>query len=130
LLSYADGTQCGDGTIYRASGFYLCGINKNSTIYELKDGTSKAKHGTSKADFTGAKRKEGNQFRYIYLIDKNSKITVPILPFSKIDEQNAGMYKGKNITLAERQTEKKWKSETELNGKLTENLEKEFLDKI
>ena len=32
LLSFSDGTQCGDGTIYRASGFKLTGINKNSTI--------------------------------------------------------------------------------------------------
>lgn len=36
------------------------------------------------------------------LIDKSCKITVPILPFSKIDEIGAGMYKGKKITLAER----------------------------
>lgn len=102
ILSYADGTQCLDGTIYRASGFNLCGINKNSTIYELKDGICKAKHGTSKVDFSGAKKKDGNQFRYIYLIDKSCKITVPILPFSKIDELGAGMYKGKKISLAER----------------------------
>lgn len=47
---------------------------------------------------------EGRQLRYIYLIDKSCKITVPILPFSKIDEMGAGMYKGKKITLAERQT--------------------------
>lgn len=94
ILSYADGTQCGDGTIYRASGFKLCGINKNSTIYEMKDGSSKAKHGTSKADFTGAKKKEGYQFRYIYLIDKNCKLKVEEIPFSKIKELGAGMYKG------------------------------------
>ena len=45
---------------------------------------------------------EGHQLKYIYLIDKTCKITVPILPFSKIDEMGAGMYKGKKITLAER----------------------------
>jgi hypothetical protein len=45
---------------------------------------------------------EGNQLRYIYLIDKTCKITVPILPFSKIDEMGAGMYKGEKITMAER----------------------------
>ena len=44
----------------------------------------------------------GFQLRYIYLIDKECKITVPILPFSKIDEMGAGMYKGKKISLAER----------------------------
>ena len=38
VISFADGTQCGDGTIYRASGFKLIGITKNSTIYELPDG--------------------------------------------------------------------------------------------
>lgn len=36
------------------------------------------------------------------LIDKNNRIIVPILPFSKIDEMGAGMYKGKKITFAER----------------------------
>tara|TARA_R110002124_G_scaffold185311_1_gene352757 strand:+ start:774 stop:1445 length:672 start_codon:yes stop_codon:yes gene_type:complete len=102
LLSYADGTQCGDGTIYRASGFELCGINKNSTIYELKDGSSKAKHGTSKVNFEGAKKKEGHQLRYIYLIDKTCKLTVPVLPFSKIDELGAGMYKGEKVSLEDR----------------------------
>ena len=50
----------------------------------------------------GAKLIPGFQLRYIYLIDKSCKITVPILPFSKIDEMGAGMYKGKKITLQER----------------------------
>ena len=50
----------------------------------------------------GAKPIEGKQLRYIYLIDKTCKITVPILPFSMIDEMGAGMYKGEKITLAER----------------------------
>ena len=45
----------------------------------------------------------GFQLRYIYLIDKTCKITVPILPFSKIDEMGAGMYKGNKVTLASRQ---------------------------
>ena len=46
----------------------------------------------------------GFQLRYIYFIDKSCKdsLTVPILPFSKIDELGAGMYKGENITQAER----------------------------
>ena len=45
---------------------------------------------------------EGFQLRYIYLIDKTCEITVPIIPFSKIDEMGAGMYKGEKISLAER----------------------------
>ena len=53
-------------------------------------------------EHNGWKKIKGFQLRYIYLIDKTCKITVPILPFSKIDEMGAGMYKGKKITLAER----------------------------
>jgi hypothetical protein len=136
ILSFSDGTQCGDGTIYRASGFFLTGLNKNTQIWEapsgeefsrmsLTDGrskqvqaqakkvisrtTTKGKHildngGASMKMYIndGWKPKKGFQLRYIYLIDKSCKITVPILPFSKIDEMGAGMYKGQKITLAER----------------------------
>lgn len=107
ILSFSDGTQCGDGTIYRASGFSLCGINKNSTIYRLPNGETIAKHGTSKRDFTGAKKLEGFQLRYLYFIDKKAKenLTLPIIPFSKIDEIGAGMYKGEKITLQERRAD-------------------------
>jgi len=38
ILSFSDGTQCGDGTIYRASGFLLTQINQNKTIWEAPDG--------------------------------------------------------------------------------------------
>jgi hypothetical protein len=38
VISFADGTQCGDGTIYRASGFYLTQINRYQTIWRLPDG--------------------------------------------------------------------------------------------
>tara|TARA_R110002050_G_scaffold66786_1_gene144705 strand:+ start:3203 stop:3862 length:660 start_codon:yes stop_codon:yes gene_type:complete len=102
LLSYSDATQCGDGTIYRASGFKLTQINKNGTIYKLKNGEIVAKRGDSKYDFKGAKALEGFQNRYIYLIDKKIKINVPIIPFSEIDKRGAGMYKGEKITLKER----------------------------
>ena len=94
ILSFADGTQCGDGTIYRASGFKLTAINKNSTIYRLPSGESVAKHGTSKRDFTGAIRLPGNQLRYIYLISKDSRLNCASIPFHKIKEVGAGMYKG------------------------------------
>jgi hypothetical protein len=33
VISFADGTQCGDGTIYRASGFVLTGIKANNQIW-------------------------------------------------------------------------------------------------
>ena len=48
------------------------------------------------------KRLDGVMFSYIYLIDRNCKLTTDVLPFSKIDEAGAGMYKGKKISLTER----------------------------
>jgi hypothetical protein len=118
VLSYADGCDCGDGTIYRASGFYLTLIKPNSDLFLLPNGkkihsmtikSSKSlmsKYGNWKkyldTEYAGWKRLNGFQFRYIYLIDKTCKINVPILPFSKIDELGAGMYKGEKITLQER----------------------------
>lgn len=102
ILSYSDATQCGDGTIYRASGFKLTQINKNGTIYQLANGEIVAKRGDSKYDFNGAKALEGFQNRYILLIDKSCKIVPEILDFKKIDELGAGMYKGEKITLQKR----------------------------
>jgi len=102
ILSYSDATQCGDGTIYRASGFKLTQINKNGTIYRLANGEIVAKRGDSKYDFKGAKALEGFQNRYILLIDKSCKIVSDILDFKMIDELGAGMYKGEKITLQER----------------------------
>ena len=126
VMSFADATQCGDGTIYRASGFVLTNINDSKQLYELPNGDTLHLMGLQGGQH-GALRKKmlesgygnakkymvevlkgkplvGKQLKYIYLIDKTCKITVPILPFSKIDEMGAGMYKGEKITLAERQT--------------------------
>jgi hypothetical protein len=38
IVSFADATQCGSGTIYRASGFLLTKIKTNNTIWEAPDG--------------------------------------------------------------------------------------------
>ena len=117
VISFADGTQCGDGTIYRASGFNLIGVSKNTSTYQMPNGEvvcsltssahrtkeSNGKSGTSWIKDNGGVKLEGFQIRYIYLIDKTCKITIPILPFSKIDEMGAGMYKGNKVTLASRQ---------------------------
>ncbi len=116
VLSFSDGTQCGDGTIYRASGFKLIGLKKNNQILNW-DGKIIAKKSLDNKNYPSINGKyysrhliengeafpiEGHQLKYIYLIDKSCKITVPILPFSKIDEMGAGMYKGEKISLAER----------------------------
>lgn len=52
--------------------------------------------------------------RYIYFLDKRSrsKLTVPELPFTVIDEIGAGMYKGENVTRAERHAKKTPKNGT------------------
>lgn len=107
IISFADGTQCGDGTIYRASGFHLVGIVDNTALrINPKNGEAmhviQAHHLKMSNEFRKWEAFEGKQLKYIYLIDKSCKITVPILPFSKIDEMGAGMYKGEKITLAER----------------------------
>ena len=38
IVSFSDATQCGDGTIYRASGFVLTGIKENTQIWEAPSG--------------------------------------------------------------------------------------------
>lgn len=105
-ISFADGTQCGDGTIYRASGFILTSIKENKQTVRMPDGSvlsnmtlSKGKHILN----TGAARRSdgdaipGFQLRYIYFLDPTARqrLTVPIIPFSEIDRVGAGMYKGK-----------------------------------
>jgi hypothetical protein len=107
IISFADGCQCGDGTIYRASGFKLVSIVKNSALrINPLTGESihiiQAHHLKISTEFRKWKPIEGMQLKYIYLIDKQAKITVPILPFSKIDEMGAGMYKGEKISLKDR----------------------------
>lgn len=133
VISFADGCQCGDGTIYRASGFVLTGYSSGS-MWQLPDYLVKINGGSvahrmkvqdkcsalsryileethgknltmeKYVDMFGGKILEGKMFRYIYFIDPSYKerLTVPIIPFSKIDEMGAGMYKGKKVTQAER----------------------------
>ena len=106
IISFADGTQCGDGAIYRASGFKLVGITENKALRRNpKTGevihVMQAYHLKIINEFKKWEPLEGKQFKYIYLIDKNCEITVPILPFSKIDEMDARMYKGKKMTKVE-----------------------------
>jgi len=39
VISFADATQSGDGTIYRAAGFVLTGIKQNNQIWQAPDGS-------------------------------------------------------------------------------------------
>jgi hypothetical protein len=111
IISFADATQCGDGTIYRASGFHLVGIKKNTEILQTIDGKRvnvktlnspnnigpDGQLGSTWAKKNGAKPLLGYQLKYIYFIDGRAMgmLTVPILPYSKIVEVGAAMYKGK-----------------------------------
>ena len=135
VISFADGCQCGDGTIYRATNFVLTGIKPNHNLCRLPDGRVIHKlalenvpnkprselGGKSYLDVTDGKYDfkkyikaanaeviQGYQLRYIYFIDKSyrQKLTVPEIPFSKIDEIGAGMYKGQKITQAERHVDR------------------------
>ena len=102
VVSFSDGTQCGDGTIYRAAGFVLTGIRESDALrINPKTGevmhVIQAHHLMMSKEFRGWKSTKGYQLRYIYFLNPEAKkrLTVPILPFSKIDEMGAGMYKGK-----------------------------------
>lgn len=102
IVSFADGTQCGDGTIYRASGFHLIGIKKNTElVINPKTGetmaTMAAYHKGFASQIATWEKLSGFMLRYIYFLDPTARarLTVPILPFSEIDKRGAGMYKGK-----------------------------------
>jgi len=115
VVSFADGCQCGDGTIYRASGFILTDVKHNTGIWKMPNGEITTRMAQTKgvairknngkaSKPLGAVELEGFQLRYIYFLNPEARqrLTVPILPFSKIDEMGAGMYKGipKRVTKA------------------------------
>ena len=113
LLTYADGTQCGDGTIYRAAGFKLTNIKTNvGQRMDEKTGevfsrmTFDAHRPNEKEYFNSLKVLEGNMFRYIYLIDPKCKLNTDVLPYKTIDDQDGGMYKGKKIPIKNRKLAK------------------------
>lgn len=103
VFSFADGCQCGDGTIYRASGFYLTQIKKNTGLsIDPKTGIVThqiaAWHKGQARDHGSWEKLKGYQFRYIHTLGNGKEILkCPILPFSKIKEIGAAMYKGKKI---------------------------------
>ena len=121
ILSFADGCQCGDGTIYRASGFDLTQVRSNKNTCRMPDGTVLHKMtlesnptqkrddlgGRSYYDIVGAKFDfaafcrvvgaevlDGFQLRYIKILDPKYHHREKPLPFSAITENGAGMYKG------------------------------------
>ena len=118
IVSFADGTQCGHGTIYQAANFHLTQIKKNTTIIQMPNGDKTTwlsvgsggdKYGreqrlkgySSSVKFLnecypGWKKLEGYMYRYIYFVNPKAKKRYigEFVPFSKIKELNIQMYKG------------------------------------
>lgn len=123
ILSFADGMQCGDGTIYRASGFKLTGFSSGSVwhlpeyLWEINGGEYahrvkiqnkgsaiskwilKATNGQNMTNEQYVKRfggtiAPGYMLRYIKILSPDYKLAVPEIPYSAIEEKGAGMYKG------------------------------------
>jgi hypothetical protein len=104
VVSFADACQCGDGTIYRASGFVLTDIRRNDALrVNPKTGEQmhviQAHHKKLSKEFRTWEPLPGYQLRYVYFINQEAKsrLTVPIIPFSKIGELKIGMYKGEYV---------------------------------
>lgn len=122
VLSYADATQCGDGTIYRASGFLLTQITENRSMWRLPSGevicklvlqpgfspnsgpgSLKARLGVKAGESSGAYLRRvgaapvpGYQFRYVRFLDPAwvDRLAVPVIPFEQIPAE-CRMYRGK-----------------------------------
>jgi hypothetical protein len=116
VISFSDATQCGDGTIYRAAGFVLTGIKENKTIMQLPDGSvvsdktlNNPNHSLKGKNASwwkrnGAKPLIGYQLRYVYFLNPSARerLTVPVVPFDKIDTLGAGMYRGERVSRSSR----------------------------
>jgi len=110
IVSFADGCQCGDGTIYRAAGFKLTQIKRNTTLLRFSgrvvarktlddhvgpDGRYLSAH----AREAGATPLQGFQLRYIYFLNPEAieRLSCPTLPFSAVEKAGARMYRGNRI---------------------------------
>lgn len=123
VVSFADGTQCGDGTIYRAAGFLLTAITPSKNLARFPNGevihkltlessptrprpeaggrtyydvTEGRYNWRRYLDATGGTIIPGFQLRYIGFVDPTwrNRLTVTPLPYSAIDTAGARMYRG------------------------------------
>jgi len=70
VISFADATQCGDGTIYRASGFVLTGIKQNDQIWVMPNGET-----TTRLVATDTRRPERARLLSRVTVTKGKAIT-------------------------------------------------------
>lgn len=106
IISFADACQCGDGTIYRASGFKLHSFKKNNSLLIDESGEINFNHGTKKyskkiiakksldnkigpdGKYLSSHKKlkplDGYQMKYIYFFDKDIEKKFTFVEFDKI----------------------------------------------
>lgn len=102
IISFADATQCGDGAIYRASGFLLTSVKRNSSLRidpasgRVMQSVGAHVRGLDK-EFRSWKVLPGFSLRYIRFIDPTwrDRLTVAPIPFERIAELGAGMVRGR-----------------------------------
>lgn len=126
VVSFSDGAQCGDGTIYRASGFVLTQIKRNDQMWRSPGGDVFARMSLTHFECPNVRAKAnaeagvdrrvggltmrpyieagwkpipGFQLRYVYFLDPTARerLTCPVLPFSDIDKLGARMYRGRRV---------------------------------
>lgn len=121
ILSFADAGQCGDGTIYRASGFALTGIRWTEflrlpggrMVHKLcaSANAPQALGGAASvpefARRTGATRVPVPSVRYVKILDPRYKLASPPLPYSAIAEAGARCYKGRRIRAGSEQVSRR-----------------------
>jgi len=127
VVSFADGTQCGDGTIYRAAGWLLTGIKRNNQVLVTPSGDIWTRMSITKAGDVarsralasigqatpqviasasmqpfldaGWKPMDGNMMRYIMPLRPGvrERLTCQVLDYADIDRTGARMYRGKRL---------------------------------
>lgn len=123
LLSFADGVQCGDGTIYRAAGWLLTAVSDSGQILESPSGERFTKMSLSQAGSArrlaalrsigalehaasssmapfmaaGFKVVPGFMLRYLKPLRDGveKRLTVPTVPYSAIAQMGAAMYRAR-----------------------------------
>lgn len=117
IVSFSDACQCGDGIIYRASGFKLHSFKKNNSLLINESGDVDFKHGTknrptviakksmdnkladdgrvmsAKLKEEGFKPMEGYQMKYLFFFDKELEKKFNFVAFKDIPD-SVRMYKG------------------------------------
>jgi hypothetical protein len=108
VISFADGCQCGDGTIYRAAGFVLTGIMLNKRLLRWPMVLAAQDDASNRKEPRGAFRQDGRswsgqgepldgyQMRYIYFLNPSARARLACkeIPSAEIERRGAGMYRG------------------------------------